>query len=422
MARIAIRLGLVILPLLCADTARAATGISALGVLQDLLVLAFILIGVVLIGFIGGEIGTRRQVDIYALPRVLFSFGCLYLFLAILLYYNADPRVLLIVLGLVICLLMVGLTWVLPIQGRVRVIVLTGVVTLIVTTISLWPRVLALHDRVYVDNFSELPLVDFSVPGYWRVMELSDGRRLLNLSEYKPTGKLFDDGRRRFKSPAVFTPTTEGESAGRIDVFVVRVARTTEGAWGWEERPDISLSLPVFGRVEVPRFELNTVGEALLLSGSTSIDPTFLYEAVAERHTDAADRSAAEDWIVELIDLGCDVDYVDPVTGASVLTRAIRTSPTRIVERMLRAGADPNFVNARNGRTPLHVAAVTRLSVTQILLEYGANPQVTDLDGQTPAESLRSFSTRHRGSSGSSSDSETTERILRLLERRSPEE
>ena len=417
MARIPIRLGLVILPLFFPDTARAATGISALGALQELLVLACIVIGVVLMGLIGVEIATRGRAGTSALPRLLFSFGCLYLILAIPLYYSADQRELLIALGLVICGILVGLTGLLPVQGRARVIALACMVLLILTTIALRPRALSVHERVYVDNSSDLPLVDFSVPGYWRLLETSEGRSFLNLCERKATDQLFDDGCRAFKSPAVFTPATEGDPAGTKGIFVVRAARETGGAWGWGGRPESSLSLPVFGRVEVPRFELHPVGEALLLSESTVIDPKFLYEAVGERRRNAAHREAVENWIAELIDLGCDVDYVDPATGASVLMRAIRSSPTKIVAQMLQVGADPNYVNPRNGETPLHVAAGTRLSVTKLLLSYGANPRARDLDGQTPAESLRSYLARHRGSSGVRSDSEATEAILALLER-----
>lgn len=66
------------------------------------------------------------------------------------------------------------------------------------------------------------------------------------------------------------------------------------------------------------------------------------------------------------------------------LTTAAATGNTVAVERLLESGAQVNGVN-RFGRTALQVMMMGSLSVAQLLLKFGADPNVRDLStGDTP--------------------------------------
>ncbi|GFR39647.1 hypothetical protein Agub_g113 [Astrephomene gubernaculifera] len=60
-----------------------------------------------------------------------------------------------------------------------------------------------------------------------------------------------------------------------------------------------------------------------------------------------------------------------------------------LVERLLRAGADPSTPEPSRGQTPLHLAATARSRpLLRLLLRFGADPRVADQAGRTPADAL----------------------------------
>uniref|UniRef100_A0A8C6TBI2 Cyclin-dependent kinase inhibitor 2A/B (p15, inhibits CDK4) n=1 Tax=Neogobius melanostomus TaxID=47308 RepID=A0A8C6TBI2_9GOBI len=66
------------------------------------------------------------------------------------------------------------------------------------------------------------------------------------------------------------------------------------------------------------------------------------------------------------------------------LTTAAATGNTAAVEQLLRSGAEVNGVN-QFGRTALQVMMMGSLPVAQLLLKYGADPNVKDRStGATP--------------------------------------
>lgn len=79
-------------------------------------------------------------------------------------------------------------------------------------------------------------------------------------------------------------------------------------------------------------------------------------------------------------DLNSITDY-----GWSALTWAVYCGP-RITRAVLEAGADPDNVSA-SGSTALHSAAgIGSLQVIELLLVYGADRTITDVDGRTAAD------------------------------------
>lgn len=69
--------------------------------------------------------------------------------------------------------------------------------------------------------------------------------------------------------------------------------------------------------------------------------------------------------------------------GFSLLLIATESNQYKIMELLLKKGADPNIIGL-NGRAPLHIASQEQISYVKLLLEYGAHVNVLDKDNWTP--------------------------------------
>lgn len=73
------------------------------------------------------------------------------------------------------------------------------------------------------------------------------------------------------------------------------------------------------------------------------------------------------------------------------LHSSVRTGNLETSLRLLAAGADPNYFHPDKGNTPLHVAAVSNQAAQiELLLVYGADPGLTDINAKMAADVARS--------------------------------
>ena len=88
-----------------------------------------------------------------------------------------------------------------------------------------------------------------------------------------------------------------------------------------------------------------------------------------------------------LIDAGCDVNQVD-WTGNTALNVVIvlEDGDVRIVEALLRGGANPNIAN-KWGNTPCHFA--NTIEVLELVLDAGGDPRKKNNLGETPFQYLQ---------------------------------
>ena len=79
-------------------------------------------------------------------------------------------------------------------------------------------------------------------------------------------------------------------------------------------------------------------------------------------------------------------------SGFTALFYAVEKGSPTIVQALLRRGADPNMSAQQpdsKGNTPLHYACLMeKTKHTEMLLEYGANPYLRNVHGQTPLQLL----------------------------------
>jgi ankyrin repeat protein len=87
------------------------------------------------------------------------------------------------------------------------------------------------------------------------------------------------------------------------------------------------------------------------------------------------------DIVLYLIDKGAVVDLRD-LMGRTALLYASTGPFPETVKTLLDQGAEPNVVDSGEHFSPLmHAAAEGHLDVVKLLLEYGANQTLTDVDG-----------------------------------------
>jgi hypothetical protein len=106
-----------------------------------------------------------------------------------------------------------------------------------------------------------------------------------------------------------------------------------------------------------------------------------------------------------LIEKAADVDVTNQY-GRTPLFVAVRTGNETDVDQLLKAGADPNIADIY-GHTPAHVAAIKcggrNMSsrpkyerITKLLVQHGADLELTDKRGRTVADCSAQFSTSGR--------------------------
>jgi serine/threonine protein kinase len=77
-------------------------------------------------------------------------------------------------------------------------------------------------------------------------------------------------------------------------------------------------------------------------------------------------------------------------TNLSLIICAIKFDKVEVVQSLLDHGTDPNALDYYDHRTPLHkaVSYSSNKDIIRMLLEKGANPNLADLDGNTPLHCL----------------------------------
>lgn len=128
-------------------------------------------------------------------------------------------------------------------------------------------------------------------------------------------------------------------------------------------------------------------------SGRMEIASLMFVQTIEDRLREVANLPALhraaywgyDDAIIELLEMGDDIDEVD-AQGETPLHKAARLGNLVAAKVLIEHGANPDRQNAL-GLSPLHWAALTgRLEVVELLMESGANPHVRDwvCGGMTP--------------------------------------
>ena len=123
--------------------------------------------------------------------------------------------------------------------------------------------------------------------------------------------------------------------------------------------------------------------EILTILIEAGTDPNIHGEHVPALHVAAANDNVEAAAI--LISHGAKLDVRDNVNNDTALIYGIRDGKFSVAEVLLEAGADPNLTD-RRGFTPLHIAvARDDTKIVQCLLDHGAAINVrTHSDGRTP--------------------------------------
>jgi len=89
---------------------------------------------------------------------------------------------------------------------------------------------------------------------------------------------------------------------------------------------------------------------------------------------------------LRLLREGANPNYIDPRDGWTGLHYAARWGQLSVVKGLIAAGADLNILT-RERETPLHIAcSKNRVEICKILMYNGANPRMLDQSQQRPAD------------------------------------
>lgn len=145
--------------------------------------------------------------------------------------------------------------------------------------------------------------------------------------------------------------------------------------------PLIQASL--FGHVEVVKYLLQHGANPNIKDeyGSTALDSAVHNEPQLNK-----DVTAINEIVKSLISAGANVNHVvnGVHVGSTVLIDASNNGYSDVVKMLLEAGADPNITDDYNN-TPISLASNAGYTeIVKVLLEHGANPNVKDSSGKTP--------------------------------------
>lgn len=105
--------------------------------------------------------------------------------------------------------------------------------------------------------------------------------------------------------------------------------------------------------------------------------PAPILHDLARRQQDSAGL------LVDLLRVGADPRQVDARDGQTALHVAAAAGHVQLVAALLDAGAEPN-ASSRDGKTALHLAASRSEAVSRCLLDRGGLPEAKDESGITP--------------------------------------
>ena len=159
------------------------------------------------------------------------------------------------------------------------------------------PKLIDFQAKIYVDNEKSINRIAVSYPGHWREMHLEDGRVLLNINPHRRFGgsmRMIADAN-KIASPVTLAEQGHGEHQVIFDVYNPVV---TQGTWGWADRPRAFFNIPLLGTVQIPKFENELAGKALLLDENRQVECRYLFEARGKVVRDTTPNSHVA-WNVE---------------------------------------------------------------------------------------------------------------------------
>jgi len=146
-------------------------------------------------------------------------------------------------------------------------------------------------------------------------------------------------------------------------------------------------------REELDLFEAACLGEVDVVRAHIEVDPEVIDHHSPDGFSPIgfAAYFGHLDLLAFLIEKGADLEApsANAMRVGPLHSAAAHSDPTRatlIARTLLEAGADPN-AQQQGGFTPLHQAVHNNnLELTQLLLSHGANPHVSNDDGDSPLQ------------------------------------
>ena len=241
-------------------------------------IMFYTLIGYPLLAYVLIGLATKYGSGNVRALRVMIPLIVLYVLIGFLVTYVPERNEWVLHLYVVLLLLIVGTTW-LGVPGLVaRVLVIDSALALIAVLNFFHPKLIDFRERVYIDNTDTSNQLAVSYPGHWREMHLEDGRVLLNVNPHRRYGGTMRMNADRNKIASPITLSDEGDGIA----FNVFNSLETYGTNGWKNRPRSVFTVPLLGTAEIPRFENQLAGKALLLDDNAEVACRYLHAARGE--------------------------------------------------------------------------------------------------------------------------------------------